>query len=358
MPDVEQPQLLWDHELTAIHQNPADWLWDGFVARGNLTLLTSQWKAGKTTLLSMLLSRRKTGGNLANLAVQPGKSVIVSEESTALWADRARRFDFGGHVCIFPQPFETIPSAEQWQALLDRILALKEQHGLDFAVIDPLAPFCRGENQAVTVLETLLPLSALTRRGMAVMVLHHPAKGERPLGQAARGSGALLGHVDVSMEMRHPAGDPLTRRRRFVALSRHAATPRNLMLELNADGTDYVVLPEAELDDFQTNWQLVQMVLEEAPQKFTRRDILDEWPPDFQKPERTTLWRWLDRAVKLSLVACEGKGNKSDPFRYWLPEREEVWLENPRYKITEEHNRMLNLPFVSWRERKKKLGIK
>ena len=44
MPDVEKPQLLWDHELAAIGQNTADWHWLGFVARGNLTLITSQWK--------------------------------------------------------------------------------------------------------------------------------------------------------------------------------------------------------------------------------------------------------------------------------------------------------------------------
>jgi hypothetical protein len=27
-----------------------DWLWDGYLARGSVTLLTSQWKTGKTTL--------------------------------------------------------------------------------------------------------------------------------------------------------------------------------------------------------------------------------------------------------------------------------------------------------------------
>src|SRR5258708_9678650 len=47
---------------------------------------------------------------------------------------------------------------------------------------------------------------------------------------------ALLAHVDVSIEMRCPGGDPLTRRRRVVALSRHQETPRPLLLELNAHG--------------------------------------------------------------------------------------------------------------------------
>jgi hypothetical protein len=329
-------------------------LWHGFVAPGNLTLLTSQWKAGKTTLLSLLLSRRKEGGTLAGLAVKPGKSVVVSEESMSLWADRARLYNFGGKVCFIPQPFLTIPRPEQWQALLDRILALRGQHGIDLAVIDPLAPFLRGENQARSVLETLLPLGALTRAGMAVLMLHHPGKGSPPIGQAARGSGALLGHVDVSIEMRHPGGDPLTRRRRFLALSRHADTPRQFLLELNAEGTEYLPVPDASEDDFQASWGPLRMVLEDAPQKLTRQDILAEWPPDFARPNPTSLWRWLERAVGRGLVAREGAGRKADPFRYWLPEREAVWKQNPFYELLEEQRRSLKLAFESLQERKEK----
>ncbi|HKI30839.1 MAG TPA: hypothetical protein VKA46_03025 [Gemmataceae bacterium] len=38
------------------------WLWDGYLAHGNVTLLTSQWKSGKNTPLSIPLVRRETGG--------------------------------------------------------------------------------------------------------------------------------------------------------------------------------------------------------------------------------------------------------------------------------------------------------
>jgi WD40 repeat protein len=40
------------------------------------------------------------------------------------------------------------------------------------------------------------------------------------------------------------------------------------------------------------------------------------------KHEPATLWRWLDRARSLGLVRQDGRGTKSSPFRYWLPERE------------------------------------
>jgi hypothetical protein len=35
------------------------------------------------------------------------------------------------------------------------------------------------------------------------------------------------------------------------------------------------------------------------------------------------LWRWLSRAVAQGIVRQEGTGYSRDPFRYWLPEREE-----------------------------------
>jgi hypothetical protein len=92
------------------------------------------------------------------------------------------------------------------------------------------------------ILETLLPLTALTRHGMGVLAMHHPSKAQPALGLAVRGSSALLGHVDISMEMRHVGGDPASRRRRLLALSRHSETPRQLVVELNPEATEPIPL--------------------------------------------------------------------------------------------------------------------
>jgi hypothetical protein len=356
MMNNQPPQEVWDHDLRSITRPAADWLLHGLIARGNLTLLTSLWKAGKTTLLALLLSRRKHGGLLAGLAVQPGKTVVITEEDSALWADRARRYDFGGQVCFFPRPFHAIPTPAEWQALIDRIRTLHQQHGIDMVVIDPLAPFLRGENHPKHIFDALLPLNDLTRLGMACLALHHPSKGEPRIGCAARGSGALLGHVDISIEMRHPGGDPLTRRRRFFAFSRHAETPRRLLLELNADATDYLPVTDESADSFESNWEVLRLVLDDAPQKLTRLDILDSWPADFNKPNAGTLCKWLNLALERSLIAREGTGRKTDPFRFWLPEREEVWKQHPLYEVIERQRRELNLPFQSLRERQSKLA--
>jgi RecA-family ATPase len=159
-----------------------DWLWHGFLARGNFTLLTGQWKGGKTTLLAMLLARRHTGGALAGLAVQPGKTIVVTEESTAIWGERARRYGFGGKVCFIAQPFLRIPYPWEWQALLERICNIHTRSGADLVVLDPLASLLPTENSARSILQTLLPLTELTRRGIGLLALHHPGKGSPPVG--------------------------------------------------------------------------------------------------------------------------------------------------------------------------------
>jgi hypothetical protein len=355
---MQPPSLTgyWDHELISRASPATDWIWPGYLAAGNVTLLTGLWKAGKTTLLSLLLHRRAHGGTLAGLPVKQGRTAIISEEHPSLWAERARRLNYNGTVFVFPQPFLGAPTTDEWRVLLEKVIALSQDHQTDLLVIDALGPFLRAENSARSMFAALLPLSILTSRNFAVLANHHPARAVRAVGQAARGSGALLGHVDISMEMRYPGGDPMTRRRRLLALSRHKETPAQLLLELNAEATDYLVIADDHEDAFQTGWKALTMVFEDAPQKLTRQDILNEWPPDFDKPSATALRGWLDRAVDRALIAREGTGRRSDPLRYWLPAQEKKWAENPFYEIMEAQCRALNLPFESLTEHKRNLS--
>ncbi len=175
------------------------------------------------------------------------------------------------------------------------------------------------------------------------------------MGQAARGSGALLGHVDISIETAPSRRRPADPSASLLGSPRHAATPRQLLLELNADGADYVAVTDADEDDLQSRWEPLRLILMDAPQKLTREDILAEWPPDWDAPKATSLWRLLRRAVERGLIACQGAGRRSDPFRYWLPQREAVWREHPLYDLLQQHERTLNLPFESLQERERKL---
>jgi hypothetical protein len=320
------------------------WLWRGYLAPGSVTLLTSQWKSGKTTLLSILLSRLNKGGELAGLAVAPARAVVLSEEPRANWRERHARLKLRTTYLIC-RPFTGKPSMAQWLALLDHVADLRRKHDVRLFVVDTLATFLPGRNEAsaAVMLESLTPLQRLTQLGMSVLLVHHPGKGKPLPGQAARGSGALAGFVDIILEMNwcsHATEND--RRRRLLAFSRHDETPRQLVIELNPEGTDYLTHGDFEADEFLQSWDRLRMVLEDASDKRTRRQILDEWPADFPPPSDITLWRWLQRAAALGLITQEGSGRRTDPFRYWLPSQEARWRADPLYEFKrrcEENNR-------------------
>lgn len=305
---------------TEARPNPS-WLWNGYLVRGGITVLTSQWKSGKTTLLSVLLSRLGTGGRLADRGVRACPAIIVTEEESDLWAGRHARLNFPDTVSFLCRPFRNAPVAEEWELLIDCFRSCNWGRPYELVVIDTLAPFlpCRTENNAAILLEALNPLRALAGIGVSVLILHHPKKGSTKAGQASRGSGALAGLADILIEMewfgRATSDD---RRRTLLGFSRYSETPRRLVIELTADGTDYRshgdIAPVAGFD----GWPILAGVLAGSAKPLTRDEILAGWPADVPPPEPTVLWRWLDRAVKTGEVRRDGSGRRSAPFTYSL----------------------------------------
>jgi hypothetical protein len=332
------PPEIWGDALGAAAAGVTTWLWDGYLAHGNVTLLTSQWKSGKTTLLALLLARREAGGQLAGLAVRPGRTAVVTEEAALLWNERRQKLGFGPSAAFLCRPFPGKPTTGQWLALIERLADLRARRDVDLAVIDPLAAFLpgRGESHADLILEALLPLRRLTALGVAVLLLHHPRKGAVADGQAARGSGALAGLADVVIEMRHHGrAAALDRRRVLYGYSRHERTPHDLVIELNPEGTDYHRLGALDDLEFAAAWAGLRGAFEGAHTKLTRADVAAHWPAGEECPAEVTLRRRLEEAVARGLLRREGPGTKGSPYRYWLPGQEEKWKDDPLHRLHE-----------------------
>jgi hypothetical protein len=304
---------------------PVAWLWHGYLAPGKVTLLTSQWKSGKTTLLALLLARLQQGGEFVGLPVAAGKALIISEESEADWQPRCRQLGIRDNVDLLCRPFLTPPGLDQWLALIETALDRRQRHATALVAFDSLAHFLppHCENSAGALLPCLTALQRLTTAGLSVLLLHHPSKGRTLPGQSARGCGALPAFVDILLEMSHyTRPDDPDRRRRLVAYSRHPQTVRHRLIELSADGSNYQVVEGGEEPTGSDTLEGVLQVLSGACTKMTRQEIQDEWLEAYEKPTRTTLWRCLNRASAQGLVHQQGTGRSIDPFRYWLPERE------------------------------------
>ena len=333
LPGFWGEQLSVGDELTG--SDP--WLWHGYLAPGQITLLTAQWKSGKTTLLSILFARLKLGGELAGLKVAPAKPIVLSEETRQQWRPRHRRVDLS-HVYFICRPLAGKPSLDQWVDLLKQVAELRRCHGFELLAIDTLSRFLPqgAEANVDASLKALHALERLTSDGMSVLLTHHPSKGRTVAGQASRGSGALCGEVDVLIEMSNCSGAADDRRRRLLAFSRSEETPVQRVIELSEDGADYGVCAAHAADDFSASWHALRLVLEDAPDKLDRRQVHAAWPGDYLRPDESTLWRWLERAVALGLVRRQGSGRKADPFRYWLPYVEEQFRRlNPGYDAGE-----------------------
>src|SRR5947207_10701845 len=117
--------------LTRPHATAGVWLWDGYLAPGNITLLTSQWKTGKTTLLAGLLRCLERGEPFLGRPLAAGKALVVSEESTDQWADRLQRMPVGPHAQLLPRPFAGRPTLDQWNALIDDACRMRLDGQLD-----------------------------------------------------------------------------------------------------------------------------------------------------------------------------------------------------------------------------------
>ena len=224
------------------------------------------------------------------------------------------------HVQLLARPFAGRPTLDEWNSLIDEACLMRLDGRLDLFVIDPMAKFLPGawESNAATLVDVMEPLHRLTAEGLSVLLLHHPRKRPSEPGQSARGSGALLGFVDIALELtRYGRLRTDTRRRQLVSLSRNPRTPERLVYECEAEGK-FTALGDPGGIEFEQNWVQVLGLLKERKSAATHREMLVDWPSDQEKPSASVLYEWLNRAFAQKRVRREGRGTKTDPWRYRL----------------------------------------
>src|SRR5947209_392121 len=146
------------------------WIWDGLVALEAVTLLSAPEKTGKTTLLSLLLDRRREGGQLLGRAVRPGRTILCSEENSRLWELRQPPLDFGPGL-EYHQPRDD-RSPEGWLRYIDHLLDLEED-AFDLLVIDTVMSFLpASQTSAGGMRKALDELRVVAGRPAAVLLLH------------------------------------------------------------------------------------------------------------------------------------------------------------------------------------------
>ena len=297
-------------ELRALPPEP-DWLWQGFLAPGSLTMLAGHPFAGKSMLVSGLLKALETGEPFLGRNTKAASALLVTEEDQASLRERAGRFNLFG---LRSEYLDRSSSAGlEWSTLIAGATerALAKEHRL--LVIDTF-PGLAGlgdeqENDAGAITSRLRPLQVAAGADLAVLFLHHMNNANQP-----RGSKAFRGVVDISTRFLRRT---MSRSFRLETETRSTTSlSRSLRAELiqASDGWSYRTIEGAGST--------------EAPRRSTDQLL---WQALRQAGRQGITYRELDRIEGLSLdiakrrlpswngtrVSRDGTGKKNDPYRWY-----------------------------------------
>lgn len=317
-----------DHEFCAtpitdlVADSPGRWVWDGFVARGAMTLLTGLWKVGKTTLLCHVL-RESKGGDLAGREISPVNVLLVSEEAKDRWIERRRNFGLGRHIDVVSRPFRGLPTWDKWSRFVAWVRRKVEREEIGLVIFDVLAnlwPVVK-ENDAGEVLRAAVPLQSIAEAGAGVLLINHPNKSDGSEGRASRGSGALPGLADVLVEFRrYDASRRDDTRGVLVTYSRYDESPPELVIRLDTQTNRYV--PEGTRSDATAHdrkrYMLKEILGKSAPGATADR-IWEKWAEDGEipRPGKRTVETDLAALVDSNQAIRIGEGKKGSAYRYY-----------------------------------------
>lgn len=287
-----------------------NWLWEGYIAKGELTLCSALPKVGKSTLVAHLLKCFQTTDSLAGQPVTKSKVLVISEESKSLWARKREDMELEGDIWVIPQPFKEKPSYKLWVQLIKNSAKFCQENSIDLVVIDTITSFwnVKDEGNAPEVQEALLPLINFTDTGAAVLIVHHHRKSGGDEGVASRGSTAFGSAVSIILEVtRKEKENPNNNQRVLKTYSRFEESPAKIVIELVGDkyetlGTSAEVSKQARLDRILT-------ILPDVPKGMTSQDVLENWDIEElgKKPSRSSIVRYLSELKENGKikVVCE-----------------------------------------------------
>ncbi len=174
-----------------INPEPVPWLWNGWIARGALTVVTGHPDVGKSFFTLAVAAALTRGSRLYGDPTerQPGQILLVGAEDPIKYVVRPRLDSLDADVTRVRAIKGTAvdDSPEQHFSLVEDLDLLDLELSLahyEVVVIDPLNAYLADTDthRDAAVRSVLSPLSALAeRRDVAVIALIHPTKGARDL---------------------------------------------------------------------------------------------------------------------------------------------------------------------------------
>jgi 5S rRNA maturation endonuclease (ribonuclease M5) len=283
------------------------WIWEGYVAPGEVSLIAGRPKVGKSTLVFGLIAAILHGRPFVGRSTRGRGVLLLTEEGATTFAEKARAFGIANHPRFHVLLRRQVQAS--WPEVVGQARAYCREHDLDVMIVDTFDKWAglRGddENKSGPVLQALDPLMQASGDGLAVIVVSHQRKAAGDHGEAVRGSNAITGTVDVIVEIERVAD--VAHARALVGTSRHTATPEELAVELTDDG--YV--DRGDVDALKGRLEGDQIMAVLSTQPVTSKEIAEAT----EIPE-ATVRRRLDELHGDGRVERTGEGRKGSPYRW------------------------------------------
>ncbi len=292
------------------------WLWQGYLPFGFMVLLSGLPKVGKTTLLTYLLRALVDGTDFLSLPTSLAdtdkkKILILTEENPSLLRRRFLAHGLNKDEILIIQRHQV----DDWEDTISQIGLAAEKENIALLIMDTLPAFwgIKDENAAPDVLKAITRLQAVVLKYKFVaLLLHHLRKNTGDEGNAHRGSGALLGAVDIALELRRMPQN--INQRKIVSVSRFEETPRESVIELSEDGQGYVSHGDSSQAEFSEVKKEVLATVPMTSPGLTKEQIMDSFIGF--KPSDTQLKNVLRHCCEKKLIRRTGTGHKGDPYHY------------------------------------------
>ncbi len=259
------------------------WQSEGLLPRAALSIVAGPPKAGKTLLALNLALAVAQGRPFLGRRCEPARvGLIQLEDPEVLVRRRLKTMTENPPADLFLSVGK--PWTQNMRGLLSAYIV---EHGLTLAILDPLVLWAPGtrENSAEDMAGLLYELRCVVQEtDCSVLIVHHSRKNPGEHGEAIRGSSAILGAVDVAIELQRGADNGQA----LLKVTSRFGVVEDEALELDVDTLTWRSFGSArEVERFRQRLEVIDL-LEEEGRPLTAAETLDR----VDIPKRT-LYRLL-----------------------------------------------------------------
>jgi hypothetical protein len=291
------------------------WVVPGLLASGAVTELAGKIKlAGKTTFAMAMVLAILDGADFLGKPTTRTRVLYLTEQSGTSLRESLRRTGLlGQEDLIILRWSDTLGTS--WPAIVIAARQEAKKRGCGVLVTDTLSQFARlrgdAENASGMAMEALEPLQrAAAEDNLAVLAVRHERKSGGDLGDAARGSSAFGGGVDIVLLLRRPERTS-DKKRELLGVGRFDETPDYAVIERTDEGYDLLGSGEERLGEEAR--RRVVLVLPKCPEgALPIKEIVKR-----AKVRKTKLHEILEELIQRGQAAVIGDGKRGDPKRYY-----------------------------------------